>query len=350
TTLKYTVTDASNNSDSCSFNITVLAEPNPGWELINTRICEIDNPIDLNTLVTGDSGGTWSGTGVISSTFNPSIACNGFHTITYLVDNGICNEDSSIIIEVLNQPVANAGNDTSVCGLNCQLNAVISVETGYWTSTNNITYSPDSIFNNPIITVAEYGTYTLTWLTNIDSVCFDDDQVEVTFYRPPENIDAGSDQNLDYTFETYMQANYPIEGYGEWSVISGNAEIQNINNPETYIYELGSGTTIFQWTIINGMCVDSDDVSVYIADLKIPTGFSPNNDGFNDFFEIPGIENYQSKVSVFDRWGRLIFEMEQYDNTWDGKGQNDKPLPDDTYFYIIEIADKTYNGYVMINR
>ena len=58
----------------------------------------------------------------------------------------------------------------------------------------------------------------------------------------------------------------------------------------------------------------------------------------------------QNKVTVFNRWGKEIYSKINYDNTWDGKGDDDKPMPDDTYFYVIEMGEKTFNGYIMINR
>jgi len=350
TTLKYKVEDVANNSDSTSFDITVLALPNPSWGISNSKICETDASINLNNLINGDSGGTWAGAGVSASTFNPISAGIGNHNITYTVDNGVCFRDSSINIEVLSQPIALAGIDSAVCGLECQLNATYFSGNSNWINPVSFIFNPDSSKNNTIITAPDYGVYTLTWDINNDSICFDSDDVEITFYKPPENTDAGNDQVLDYIFETNLEANTPAEGYGEWTIVSGNANIHDIYNPETFISELSYGTTVLKWTIENGACSDYDDVSISIGDLKIPNGFSPNDDGFNDFFEIPGIDSYQNKVSVFNRWGKLIFEMEQYNNTWDGKNDNGKPLPDDTYFYVIELNGKTYNGYIMINR
>ncbi len=350
TTLKYKVEDVANNSDSTSFDITVLALPNPSWGISNSKICETDASINLNNLINGDSGGTWAGAGVSASTFNPTSAGIGNHNITYTVDNGVCFGDSSINIEVLSQPTAIAGADSAVCGLECQLNATYFSGNSNWINPVSFIFNPDSSKNNTIITAPDYGVYTLTWDINNDSICFDSDDVEITFYKPPENTDAGNDQVLDYIFETNLEANTPAEGYGEWTIVSGNANINDIYNPETFISELSYGTTVLKWTIENGACSDYDDVSISIGDLKIPNGFSPNDDGFNDFFEIPGIDSYQNKVSVFNRWGKLIFEMEQYNNTWDGKNNNGKLLPDDTYFYVIELNGKTYNGYIMINR
>jgi gliding motility-associated-like protein len=93
-------------------------------------------------------------------------------------------------------------------------------------------------------------------------------------------------------------------------------------------------------------------------DLAIPQGFSPNGDGYNDFFEIPGVLDYPDNVfTVFNRWGDKIYEMKGYDNSWDGKPNSnvmllgrDKVIPG-TYYYIFEFNKndkKPKNGFIVI--
>lgn len=76
--------------------------------------------------------------------------------------------------------------------------------------------------------------------------------------------------------------------------------------------------------------------------IVIPTGFSPNDDGINDFFIIAGAENYPTnKLIIFNQWGETLFEASPYLNDWSGTSdtrltskKNDK-LSDGTYFYIF---------------
>ncbi|KAB2808687.1 gliding motility-associated C-terminal domain-containing protein [Phaeocystidibacter luteus] len=72
----------------------------------------------------------------------------------------------------------------------------------------------------------------------------------------------------------------------------------------------------------------------------IPNVFSPNADGINDLWTIEGIGTWSSrKVSIFDRWGRKVWNTSQYDNAraFDGKDSGGNQLPDGTYFYVIEL-------------
>ncbi len=103
-------------------------------------------------------------------------------------------------------------------------------------------------------------------------------------------------------------------------------------------------------------CRDTDSVWVEVGScIPAHAGFTPNSDGVNDLWEIPCLNLFANRVQVFNRWGQLVFEAENYDSTWDGTnlGQN---LPDATYYYIIAVDDpqldnpKIYKGTVTIIR
>jgi gliding motility-associated-like protein len=83
--------------------------------------------------------------------------------------------------------------------------------------------------------------------------------------------------------------------------------------------------------------------------LKVFNGFSPNNDGKNDFFTIDGIEKLaDNTVSIYDFHGKELYKTKAYKNTWDGKSDG-KLLLDGTYFYVIDDGEgQTYSGYVQI--
>ena len=86
--------------------------------------------------------------------------------------------------------------------------------------------------------------------------------------------------------------------------------------------------------------------------LKIPNVFSPNNDGFNDTWEIAGISfTNPIEVTVFDRWGTQVFYSAEYQEPWNGTF-NGRTLPVGTYFYVIQPKDneaaKPITGHVSI--
>ncbi|MEM8908890.1 MAG: gliding motility-associated C-terminal domain-containing protein, partial [Bacteroidota bacterium] len=98
---------------------------------------------------------------------------------------------------------------------------------------------------------------------------------------------------------------------------------------------------------------DSTTVSVYVFcnTINVMNGFSPNGDNRNDFFVIQGLEAFPDNVlRVYNRWGNLIYRMDGYDNSWNGRWEG-KDLPDGTYFYVLsDGVGQTYSGYVQIHR
>lgn len=115
-----------------------------------------------------------------------------------------------------------------------------------------------------------------------------------------------------------------------------------------------SETIILTATHPNG-CVLTDSVVVIVVDLTIPNGFSPNNDLVNNFFVIPELAVLDGSLKVWNRWGDLVYEADHYENNWGGNcgaplcmGQGE--LPEGTYFYLIDVKEVTFKGYVTLKR
>lgn len=91
--------------------------------------------------------------------------------------------------------------------------------------------------------------------------------------------------------------------------------------------------------------------------LSIPQGISPNGDLDNDYLVIPCIERFpDNRIKIYNRYGTLIYETNNYNNNWNGKANRGIPesselLPVGTYFYILEITGiaKPLQGYVYLN-
>ena len=92
-------------------------------------------------------------------------------------------------------------------------------------------------------------------------------------------------------------------------------------------------------------------VSVVACDTEIPNVFSPNGDSMNDFFRIPGIEGFpNSKLEIYNRWGNVIYQSNDYGGGWDGR-INNEPVADGTYYYILRRSDgETFHGGLTITR
>jgi gliding motility-associated-like protein len=91
------------------------------------------------------------------------------------------------------------------------------------------------------------------------------------------------------------------------------------------------------------------------CETEIPTAFTPDGDGTNDFWIIPDLStNFPNNiVRVYNRWGNLIFESEGYATPWDGT-YNGEELPVASYYFIVDFNDggvtKPESGTVTIVR
>ena len=80
----------------------------------------------------------------------------------------------------------------------------------------------------------------------------------------------------------------------------------------------------------------SDTSNIYVPNL-----FSPNGDGFNETWQIPALASFpDNEVTVINREGQIVFNQFDYNGTWDGT-YNGKPLPEATYYYLINIEQGT---------
>ena len=90
-----------------------------------------------------------------------------------------------------------------------------------------------------------------------------------------------------------------------------------------------------------------------VALLGIPNFFTPNQDGFNDYWNIKGVNNsFNNKtiIHIYDRYGKLIDTLNPLNQGWDGTF-NGQPLPSDDYWYTIELEDgRIVKGHFTLKR
>ncbi len=106
-------------------------------------------------------------------------------------------------------------------------------------------------------------------------------------------------------------------------------------------------TTIYTVTVSNnGDCATTDDIRIIVdpdPPVYMANAFSPNGDGVNDFFTVQadGILQNIQYFGIFDRWGNLIFERNNFapntqENSWDGTYRLQQ-APVGVYVYFVEI-------------
>ena len=88
---------------------------------------------------------------------------------------------------------------------------------------------------------------------------------------------------------------------------------------------------------------------------------TPDNDGYNDTFHIEGLKDIflNHKISIYNRWGKLVWTGNNNSNEWDGIANNgllldDNQIPSGTYYYVIELNDIDYpeplTGYLYLTK
>lgn len=109
------------------------------------------------------------------------------------------------------------------------------------------------------------------------------------------------------------------------------------------------------YTLTEWQCVTDTTEILFISPNCDPytfNGFTPNNDGYNDYWYIEGIDKGPNEVIIFNRWGDLVWSAENYDNmnvVWRGTNSNGNNLPSGTYYYSITFEGRTFGGYIELS-
>jgi gliding motility-associated-like protein len=109
-----------------------------------------------------------------------------------------------------------------------------------------------------------------------------------------------------------------------------------------------SGNDAVAWS--NEICV------AFVPEITMYNVITPNNDPFNEYFIVEGIENYpKSKLTIFNRWGKQVFTSSAYGNDWNGKDENGRQLSTGVYYYVLNLNEpraerEIINSHVSILR
>jgi gliding motility-associated-like protein len=76
------------------------------------------------------------------------------------------------------------------------------------------------------------------------------------------------------------------------------------------------------------------DIDCYTA-TKV---FTPNQDGRNDYFIIACVLDFENQLYIFNRFGGLVYETDDYQNNWEGVDQDGQPVPDGGYHWVLEVT------------
>lgn len=90
-----------------------------------------------------------------------------------------------------------------------------------------------------------------------------------------------------------------------------------------------------------------------VAVFGIPNFFTPNQDSFNDYWNIQGVNessNAKTTIQIFDRYGKLLKQISPMSEGWDGTYLG-APMPADDYWYVIKLEDnRIFKGHFALKR
>jgi len=123
------------------------------------------------------------------------------------------------------------------------------------------------------------------------------------------------------------------------------SDLINCNDCEEIETSFTTSTTLnVEVMDING-CIGNTSLEVVVDLAAVPNAITPNGDGKNDFFKIPMIEEApdafpNSELTIFNRWGDIVFQTTPYNNDWDGQNNTGNPIPEGTYYYVLRLDTK----------
>lgn len=205
--------------------------------------------------------------------------------------------------------------------------------------------------------------YAFTWnnvpegVHNISAIAVDNqgatqvDQIEIYVGSAP-TASAGDDITISLPSNSTQVVGSGVSADGStltylWSQVSGpnDALISDANSNSPIISGLEEGIYTLELTVTDSRGVSTTDEVIItvenstLANGRIPRYFSPNNDGIQDTWIWPSVEDYaNSTLTIFNESGQVIYEAVSYQNSWDGN-LNGRPLQEGAYYYVIRLPD-----------
>ncbi len=321
--------------------IQVLSNPTAA-AFSNSPVCEESNII-LNA--TGDNV-TWSGPGGFvgngTSVTIPNAQQSNAGKYYVTTVNSNCNRFDSTIVTVHSNPVVTINKDEVILCEGDSVELIVSGADSYnWSPSSFLSSSNEtSVLAYPV----DSTVYSVIGKNSIG--CSDTISVKINVLSKPV-ANAGSDRSL--VEGTMIQLSGTATGDGisyYWvgpDIITPQSLTTSINPSTDAIYVLH--------VVSNTGCgVDTDTANVHVfKKLNIPNAFSPNNDGVNDSWSIPGLNSYPgAEVSIFNRNGQQLLHSNNF-AAWNGRS-GERKLPAGVYYYIINVHNNLplVSGWVML--
>ncbi|MDX2361861.1 MAG: gliding motility-associated C-terminal domain-containing protein [Crocinitomicaceae bacterium] len=297
------------NSCTGSDTIVVSISPLPNIDLgSDVTLCE--GELLLLDITSPGASYLWHD-GSTNSTFNVSSA--GIYSSEITENN--CSNSDTIVVVVNPLPIIDLGPDNGFCaGESLVLDATTPGAQYFW--------QDGSI--NSTLTATTAGVYSVELTIG---GCINSDTAVITTFPLPQFYLGADTIICEYEFTISAPVNYTSYS---WQDGSTNSDFL-VQQPGNYSVSV---------TDVNG-CEASDIIFVGNGCepvIWIPNVFTPNNDGSNDEFFAQGTFLEDFHMIIFNRWGEVVKELEELDDTWDGLTQQGMPVNDGTYIWLVNYS------------
>ncbi len=243
-----------------------------------------------------------------------------------VTDSFQCKNEDTIHISEYPLPEFFLGNDTVICyGTSLLLESHLP----------NVQYLWQNASHDNFYFASSEGKY---WLQLTDSVgCIFTDSLMLKYKGLP-TFDLGNDTTLCEHSLLILQ---PDTIFTETTSF-----LWNTGSEDIFWEPAVSGFYKLSATDKCGSYNDSIYVNFeYCGPIDIPNIFTPNDDGINDVFFIKGIEQGRWLLSIYSRWGNLMFQSDNYQNNW-----SPKDISSDVYYYLLSEfgTNRNFKGFVHV--
>lgn len=249
----------------------------------------------------------------MGTTFTTPIISSNTTYYAEASNNGCTNPTRTPVNIVIYTPPTVTDETLTLCEFqSITLDAGIPGMSYVWSNANETTQQ---------ITISKEGTYTV--IVTSPENCSSTKTIVVEEHKVPQiaRVDVEGTRAIIYPVKA--------EDYFEYSVDGVNYQ------DSTVFYDVPGGLQTAYAREKNGCGVTAKQFVV----LVFPSFFTPNNDTYNDVWEVTGMENYpQAVVTIFDRYGKLIAQLSRFKMSWDGTF-NQVPLPASDYWYALKVDD-----------
>lgn len=201
------------------------------------------------------------------------------------------------------------------------------IDTFDFTNSKNITLCEGNTYKLPDnYMVKDSGTYNVAYTTQkgCDSIV----PYYVKVLKNPASLSLDNDTCLEERDTIILKATSGFTSYN-WMNTTTNDSTFRVTQPGEY------------WVEVTNSCgTKRDSIEVFKKcdfEIYMPSAFTPNGDGLNDYF---GVSNYNKnklvKLSIYNRWGQLIFQTTDINKRWDGSFKKN-PQPMGAYIYYLEM-------------